>query len=356
MNILIDIGHPSHVHLFKNVIKNLSSKGHRIKITAREKDVTRELLLAYSFEHTITGKKYRNAKEKLLGLPKVEFELYKIAKQFNPDLLLGASGNFYVAHVGKLLNVPSIVFEDSEPDPAFRWLCQPFATNICTPELFELDCGPKHLRYKGYKELAYLHPNHFVPDPTVLDTMNINPDEKFILFRFVGWKAAHDISQSGLDVEQKIKFVKAMGKYCKVFISSESQLPDELNELRLAIPPHKVHDVLGHAFMFITDGQTMSTEASVLGVPTIRTNSFVGTMSNFKELEHKYGLMYSIREPEEALNKAIELQNSKNLKQIWGEKRKKLLEDKIDVASFIVDLVEGFPGSINKHLLHSQGT
>jgi predicted glycosyltransferase len=354
LKILVDIGHPSHIHLFKNSLRNFVSHGHEVKIVARDKDVTKDLLIAYSFEYEIIGKSHTSFIKKVINLPKVEFELYSVAKKFKPDILLGASGNFYVAHVGRILKVPSIIFEDSEPDSAFRWLCAPFATYICTPELFELDFGYKQLRYNGYKELAYLHPDNFTPDSSILELENLDPDENFILFRFVGWNAAHDISQNGLNLEQKIQFVKSMANYCKVYISSEAELPAELNEMRLTIPSHNLHDILSYATMLVTDGQTMATEASILGIPTIRVNSFVGSMSNFKELEQKYDLMYSFRDFDSALKKAIDLYGIPNLKEIWSIKRRKLLQDKIDVTSLIIYLIEEYPYSFVNYSMNSK--
>ncbi|MDD1696935.1 MAG: DUF354 domain-containing protein, partial [Methanoregula sp.] len=36
---LIDIGHPAHVHFFKYLIRNMEKNGHVVKITARDKEV-----------------------------------------------------------------------------------------------------------------------------------------------------------------------------------------------------------------------------------------------------------------------------------------------------------------------------
>jgi len=44
MKILIDISHPAHVHFFKYFIRNMQNKGHDIKITAKDKDLTLKLL------------------------------------------------------------------------------------------------------------------------------------------------------------------------------------------------------------------------------------------------------------------------------------------------------------------------
>ena len=49
MRILIDIGHPAHVHYFKNFIWQMQKKGHEFMITARDKEVALNLLDKYGF-------------------------------------------------------------------------------------------------------------------------------------------------------------------------------------------------------------------------------------------------------------------------------------------------------------------
>ena len=44
MKILIDIGHPAHVHYFKNFIKIMNKKGHETLVVARNRDCIFELL------------------------------------------------------------------------------------------------------------------------------------------------------------------------------------------------------------------------------------------------------------------------------------------------------------------------
>jgi predicted glycosyltransferase len=39
LRVLIDIGHPAHVHFFKNTIWNLEKKGHKVMVVSRDKDV-----------------------------------------------------------------------------------------------------------------------------------------------------------------------------------------------------------------------------------------------------------------------------------------------------------------------------
>ena len=80
---------------------------------------------------------------------------------FRPDLLVGGVGNVYVAHVGKLLRKPSIVFDDIEHAEIDHRLMDPFVSVICTPSCYRGDIGTKQVRYNGYHEPAYLHPNRF---------------------------------------------------------------------------------------------------------------------------------------------------------------------------------------------------
>ena len=44
MRVLLDIGHPKDVNVFKNVIVKLQNNGHEVKIVARAKENTKKIL------------------------------------------------------------------------------------------------------------------------------------------------------------------------------------------------------------------------------------------------------------------------------------------------------------------------
>jgi predicted glycosyltransferase len=44
MKLLIDIGHPAHVHVFKNAIRELRKKGHEITIVTEDTVVANGIL------------------------------------------------------------------------------------------------------------------------------------------------------------------------------------------------------------------------------------------------------------------------------------------------------------------------
>jgi hypothetical protein len=348
MRILFNVGHPAQVHFFKNAIRILESKGHMCKITAVAKDVSLNLLDAYGFEYDVVGYAHPNLFSKALELIKIEKKLYKIARTFKPDMLVGGSGNAYSAHVGKLIHKPSLVFEDSEKGAIEHLLTDRFATVIFTPSSYKKKIGENQVFLNGFKELAYLHPNYFQPTQIALDDLGLTKDDKFVIFRFVTWSADHDIGHHG--IQNKVHFVKELEKYTRVLITSEGKMDQELEKYRVRVSPEKIHDLLYYAQMFIGDSQTMTTEAAVLGVPAIRCNSFVGKddMSNFIELEEKYNLIFNFSDSEEALKKALELIQISGLKNEWSKKREKLLGDKIDVTAFIVWFIENYPKSLKE--------
>ncbi len=347
MKILINIGHPAHVHLFKNMIYYFEKKGHLITIVTRDKDVTLKLLDLYKFDYILMSGYYNSKLGKMYDFVKTDLKLLKIAMRINPDVLI-AVGDPYIAHVGKLIGKPSIVFTDTEHAKLANNLTTPFATIICTPSCFKKDLGEKHVRYNGYHELAYLHPNYFKPDSNILGELGLNEKDIFIIFRFVSWNATHDMGHTGLSLDEKIKLVDNLSKIYKVFITSESDIPPYFEKYQLKLSPERIHDILYYASLYIGDGATMATEAGILGTPSIYVSSLVGTMGNFVELEQKYGLVYAIKDQKDVFDIAIGLLED-HAKEKWKNKREKMLREKIDVTQFIIRFIEEYPESFYEY-------
>lgn len=342
MKIMIGILHPKQVHSWKNVIKNLENDGHEVKIAAMEKDITLNLLDAYSFKYEIIGKNYKGLIKKACGMLRTDIKTLKIAKKFKPDILAG--GGPYLAHVSKLIGKPCITFSDTEHAKLTSWLTFPFSDVICTPSCFKKNINPKkHVTFNGYISLAYLHPNYFKPDPSVLDDLGLSKDDKFIIMRLVSWKSSHDIGDKGFTNKKDI--LRSLEQYGRVLITSEAKLPPELEKYKITVPPEKIHHILYFADLYIGESAPMATESAILGTPAI----FVSTSRRgyTDELESRYGLVYTFSEPKtmqkNALEKAFELLGNENIKKEWREKRKKLLNEKIDVTKFMTDFIENYP-------------
>lgn len=346
MKIVISVEHPAWAHQFRHLIKELEKKGHIVKVVAIDKDRDLELLHSFGIPfEIISHSSGKNIFEKGCIFFITTLKIWLISHRFKPDLFLGRASPMMAIN-SFLFGKPHIVFEDSEPAIFSLELCKLFSSAIVTPTGFNRDLGRKHLRINTYKELFYLHPHYYHPDSTILEALKIKPDEKFILFRLVSMTAHHDIGHHG--IQDPEKFVHRMKDYEKIFITSEKDLPPELEGFRLATPVEKIHDVLYFAHLFISDSQTMTTEAAVLGTPAIRCNTFVGThdMSNYIELENEYGMVFSYRDQEKAEKKACELLQLPGLKEEWKHKRETLLRDKIDATMFFLWFIEQFPDSV----------
>jgi uncharacterized protein len=338
MRIVVDIGHPSQVHFFKNFIKEMKKKGHQVLITVSDKDIAIDLLRAYDLECINLGNYGTTTLKKILNVPIMDIKMYKAVSAMKPDIFLGF-GSVRAAHVAWFMRKPSIIFDgDNFTFPYYKW----FADTICVFSGFE-KVGKKIINIPGYKELAYLHPQRFQSD-------NMNQDKSPVtMLRFVS-RAFHDVGKEGFDLDFKRRLVQELSRYSTVYISSEAPLPDDLEEFKLSIKPEEMHSFLSLANLLITDSGSMTTEAAVMGIPVVRCNSFIGqqNLGIFGELENKYGLIFSYRDPNHALKKAIELVQMPDIRTEWEQKRKCLLHDKIDVTSFMLWFVEHYPRSIDK--------
>jgi predicted glycosyltransferase len=236
--------------------------------------------------------------------------------------------------------------DDDEAEPLFVKFGHPFADTILTPSAIKRKSS-KAVYVDAYHELAYLHPNRFAPDPSVLRDSGIEEGEPYFILRFNAFKAHHDIGAEGLSIENKRRLVERLSASGKVFITTERNIDDEFKLYQLTVSPDKAHSLMYYATMFVGDSQTMTSEAAVLGTPAVKCNSFAGRLAVPNELEHKYGLCYSfLPEQQDAFFAKIEeLLAMPDLKGEWQRRRQHLFSEKIDYTSFLVWFVENYPQS-----------
>lgn len=342
MRIFIDIGHPAHVHYFRNFIKIMSAKGHEFFISARDKDVTHQLLNYYNLKYISKGKGAKSIPGKILNIISTDLKLFYYAVKFKPDLFL-SFGSPYAAHVSKILNKPHIVFDDTDHAKYEHLMYVPFTDVILTPYFFNKNFGKKHLYFDSYIELCYLNPKYFNPDINIKAKLGLKNHEEFIILRFVSWGASHDIGQKGLSAETKMKIIRLLEEKYTVFISSEKPLPENLKKYNLNIAPSELHSVLAAATLYIGEGSTTASECSILGTPNIYINSLLA--GQCKEQEEKYGLCYNLKNEDGVLELIKDLISRENIQAEWQNKRMKMLEDKIDPTALMVWFVENYPQS-----------
>lgn len=346
---IFHLGHPAHFHLFKNVIIKLKENGHDTLIIIKKKDVLEELLKASNIEYiNILPEGRKDSKIHIaIGQLKQDIKLLQTAKKYKPDLMIGTS--VAISHVGKLLHIPSINVneDDAEIVPLYAKLAYPWATYIVAPKVCSVGkWEKKRISYEGYHELAYLHPDHFVPDKTIVEKY-LPSNERYFILRFAKLTAHHDEGINGIDLKIAKKIINMLEPFGKVYITSEREIERELERYRIKINPIHIHHVMSFASIYIGDSQTMAAEAGVLGIPFIRFNDFVNRIGYLKELEEVYELGYGISPTEENKLYLIigQLLNTKNLSGVFAERRKRMLNDKINVADFLYNLISNYPQS-----------
>lgn len=344
--VLFDINHPAQVHLFRHALAELDQRGHETLVTSREKEITTDLLDTYGIEHEPLSTAGDGTVSLMSEMLVREWKLLRIAREFEPDVIVSRLSP-PAAHVSTLLGCPNVVFTDTVvPSKLMQTLnygmTLPFVDVACIPPDFDLPFSPDRTRTVGFHELAYLHPNRFEPDAQRLAAEGVAVDEPYFVLRFASWDAYHDVGNTGWSRKGQRDIVSFLADHGTVYITSESELPPEFSEYQLSVPPHLIHDLLYFSDLYLGDSQTMCTEATLLGTPSIRVNSKVGNhdMSNFIELERR-GLLFSYPDERDALAKTRELVTGEATESDWERKRQALIEDKCDVTSLMLELILG---------------
>ncbi|MCP5050660.1 MAG: hypothetical protein GY940_26085 [bacterium] len=253
--------------------------------------------------------------------------------------MMAVAGTF-ISLLGKLRRIPTYVFYDTEHATISNLLAYPFASCIYVPNCYRKSIRWNHVRYNGYHELAYLHPNYFKPDDSVPTEVGLKSGELFTLLRFVNWGAAHDIGRSGLTDQNKILVIKEFTAYGRVFISSEGLLPPQLEEYRLKLDITKIHSLMAHASLVFGESATMASEGAVLGVPGVYIDPVGRGYTD--EQEQDYGIVYNYthKQQEQAIEKGVSILSGYQ-KEKWRAIGEKIARDKVDVSDMIYKIAIG---------------
>lgn len=322
--------------------------GNTVKLMTKSKDILETLLISdgVDYENILPEGRKDKKISMFAGLMKRDYRMWKIARKFRPDLFIGSDPS--LSHVAAVLHKPCIMIgeDDYSVIRKLAWLMLPFADCILSPAACNM--GPweqKKIAFNGYMKLAYLHPSEFKPDR---NKVSVPQGRDYCLIRLAKLAAHHDSGIRGLDIstiEKIIRLVKQHG--LDVFIDSEYLLPDSLAQYRLEIPKQEIHHFMAFARFIISDSQSMSVEAAMLGIPSIRYNDFAGRISVLEELEHKYGLTFGINpsEPARLFSKLEEFLSTVDLNGQFLKKRDEMMREKINVRKFIAWFIHNYPSS-----------
>ena len=362
MNILIVSAHPAQVHGFRLVREELMKAGYQVFWATTDKDIAINLLQQFGIEYFLILKAPKNFVSRVWYMLRNLCRLIPYLRRNKIDLVVDRYEPF-ISVAAWLNRTPHICLADTE-HAAIK--CKPFI-RMCQAALYPT-CFYEHvtddmLYFPGNIELFYLHPKRFTPKP-VWDLLGIEPPTPFAIVRFVKWDAWHDTQLiGGFTLEQKRTLIARLQRHMRVFISSESELPADLEPYRIQIPIERMHDVQAAAALFVGESATMASESVCLGTPAIYIDE-VGR--GYTDEEAREGLLWMFRpvsnraalkenEPiwisggvEECIDKAEEIASAAFDREAYAQRHKAWLQTKIDCTAFLTWFIENYPKSVEE--------
>jgi len=352
MRILIEAHHPAHIHFFKNPVRVWRERGDEVLLLGRDRDVMKQLLAAHPHipAQIITGARKGN-RFPLREMLARQVAVAEAIQQFRPTLVVSLMGSYTQA--ARLFRVPNIIFTDSEFQSFNHKIAHPFATRIYTPQCFWKPLGSKQHRYRGYHELAFLHPRRFTPRRDVLSRLRVNggprangarsdsPPEpgEYVVIRTSAWDTLHDIGESGFGRTLDPMLRELLARYSVYLVPEGGRIAPEWERYKLSVPPDEYHDVLAFARLVVTEGASTASEAACLGVPSVYVNTT--RRGYLEDQERRYRLVFNFTDPRAAARKVSELLEHPPTAEALAGAQKRLIEDHIDVTDFVVQELDG---------------
>jgi predicted glycosyltransferase len=214
MRILIDIGHPGHVHLFRIIYADLIKRGHKVKLITQDIKIVKDLLQFYEIPFKVIGNKKRSKIGKGISMLQRTLQIARYIWKEKFNLCISSTPSLMQAAF--LARKPSIFMDDDDDaqEPFVVKFAHPFAKHIFSPKGVQRK-SKKNIIYNGSHELAYLHPNNFKPNNEMLNSV-IDKNEAYFVLRFVALQGHHDAGHKGIMLDQKRQIIdklKQKGKY-----------------------------------------------------------------------------------------------------------------------------------------------
>lgn len=310
----------------------------------RDKDCMIALANALGLRHTVLSRAARGLRGNAWELAGNTWRAWCFTRRHRVDLWVTKYGAANLA--ARLAGRTSLSFNDDDADvvPLVAWTSYPFAQLVFAPAATRMGrWNAKTIRYTGYHELFYLHPNRFQPDPGIRRELGLADGDRFALVRLSALQAHHDRHVSGMGADLLrgvLRLAAAHDPPIRVFVSSEKSIDAEFESHRFPIAPHRMHHALALAEFIVGDSQTMAAEAAVLGTPAFRINSFVGRIAYLADLEH-FGLAFGYRPGEEhrLLSELASWLARGDRQHEFRQRRAHLLAERVDPVPIIADLL-----------------
>jgi hypothetical protein len=334
MKALISMQHPADVHFFRTAIGLLEKEGNEVRVLARENDILGSLLEHYGIAHELVTGPTTGIVSLARQQVRYELAILRETRSFRPDVMAAVSEPA-IAHAGTVTGTPSVLFSDTEHATVQNVLAYPFADRVVTPACYRGWIPGTQITYPGYHELAYLHPDRFSLAAAVREEVTGDSERPLIVLRLVSWDAVHDVGNGGFaDPIAVVTELENVGACVR--ITAEGRLPPELQAYELDVQPHRMHDLLAAADLYLGEGATMAAESAVLGTPAVYVSTL--DLGYLEAIEARFGLVRNVLGPN---RQRVSTDLAKTLLDrddaIWERKRRRLVDACVDTTTVIVD-------------------
>lgn len=282
MKLIIDIYHPADINFYKNAINKLSKKNVEVELIVRPRGKLVPILQKElpNLPLKIIGTYHNSTKVKILGYIKRELELINYLSRIDFDVTTAFGSQ--ICRPSRILGKPSVAFYDDFEYKSNFYLCKYSSTRYVIPDYIP-SFGRNIVKYKGLKELAYLHPKYFKPAKKILDDYNLKSNEYVFIREIANTSLNYRTASSRL--HEIIPFLREMGFDVVVSLEDLSIKEKFKDCIILNEPVDDIYSLLNFASLTVSSGDTMARESCLVGTPTIYTGS--RDMSVNKELIEK---------------------------------------------------------------------
>ena len=274
--IWIDLDNTPHVPFFEPIIAELSRRGHRVQLTARDAFQVCEMAEQKGMKYTKVGRHHgKNAIAKLAGLYLRAMQLRPLVQKAKPVLGL-SHGSRAQSILCNLLRIPNAIIADYE-HAKFLPLMGPDWEIV--PDVIpdsSLYCRKDRvLKYSGIKEDVYVP--QFRPDASILGQLGLGDNHIVVTARPPASEAHYRNPESDVLFSMFMKSALCTPNVRIVLLPRNSRQAELLREQwangfledRIVIPKRAVDglNLLWHSDLVVSGGGTMNREAAALGVP-----------------------------------------------------------------------------------------
>ncbi len=272
MKVLVDLNHPVDVNFFKNAIKIWTAQhGCQVDITLQPRGKLVAILQSElpGFPFTAMGT-FQKTMVRKLAMHAWRFpQFFNYVRRGRYDVVT-SFGGIVVSHATWLLRKPSVIFDDDIEYGIGYWPYKPFATRLLLPDQIPA-AGRNIRRYKGFKELAYLHPNYFRPDQGALQEYGLQPSG-YIFVREVSKVSGNYAHLETGGLAGVCARVKEKGLAVVLSLEDKSLSGQFAPHCTILQEPVKdIYSLMHFARLTISSGDTMARESCLLGTPVVYT-------------------------------------------------------------------------------------